>query len=82
MTFLGSIGNRPADPPTGAPLRAIMSAIEAGATTRLAIAGATGLRQDVVDAGVEHLLRMGLAHGLDAGCTSGSCTSCSISCRH
>ena len=42
-----------------APLRQVLDSVEAGATTRAAIAERTGLDPDVVDGAVDHLLRLG-----------------------
>ncbi|MDQ5973640.1 MAG: hypothetical protein QG661_849 [Actinomycetota bacterium] len=60
------------------PLSATLSAIEQGATTRGAIAQRTGLDPDVVDAAVEHLLRIGKATSpsLKTACPSGGCSGC------
>jgi len=60
------------------PLRAVLAAFEDGAGSKADIARATGLRADVVDAAVEHLVRLGRlrAEHLGSGCPSGGCGSC------
>ena len=60
------------------PLRAVLDAFEAGAPSRSAVARTTGLRPDVVDAAIAHLLRMGRldAKELSTGCPTGGCGSC------
>lgn len=62
------------------PLRAVLGAFEAGAGSRADIARVTGLRSDVVDAAVEHLVRLGKvrAEELSTGCPSGGCGSCGL----
>lgn len=63
------------------PVTAVMAALDAGATTRQAVAGVTGLRLDVVDAAVDFLLRTGRARGLDTACGAGGCAGCPTTCR-
>lgn len=60
------------------PLRAVLGAFDAGATSLSDVARRTGLDRDVVDASVEHLVRMGrLSAGtLSTGCPDGGCGSC------
>ena len=60
------------------PLSSVLAAFEAGAPSRAAVARSTGLRADVVDAAIEHLLRMGRldAKELSTGCPTGGCGSC------
>ena len=60
------------------PLTAVLSAVEGGATTRPAIAARTGLDPDVVDAAVEHLLRVGriATPTLRTSCPDGGCHGC------
>jgi hypothetical protein len=63
---------------SASPLRAVLGALEDGARSRTAVCTATGLRRDVVDAAIEHLLRMGRldARELTVGCPDGGCGSC------
>jgi hypothetical protein len=60
------------------PLRSVLAAFEDGARSRSEVCTATGLRRDVVDAAVEHLLRLGRldARELTTGCPTGGCGSC------
>lgn len=60
------------------PLRAVLSAFEDGATTLADVSTRTGLPRDVVDAGVEHLVRLGRlsSERITAGCPDGACGSC------
>lgn len=60
------------------PLRSVLGAFEDGARSRTEVCGRTGLRRDVVDAAIEHLLRIGRldARELASGCPSGGCGSC------
>jgi hypothetical protein len=60
------------------PLRAVLDAFEHGAATRADIARSTGLRDDVVDAALEHLIRLGRisAQEMATGCPGGGCGSC------
>ncbi|RBY82058.1 hypothetical protein DQ238_05480 [Geodermatophilus sp. TF02-6] len=60
------------------PLRSVLTAFESGARSRTEVCARTGLRRDVVDAAVEHLLRMGRldARELTVGCPDGGCGSC------
>lgn len=61
-----------------APLSAVLATIEEGVTTRSAIADRTGLDPDVVDAAVDHLLRMGrvTSPSLKTSCPTGGCHGC------
>jgi hypothetical protein len=63
---------------SSSPLRSVLSALEDGASSRTAVSDRTGLRRDVVDAAIEHLLRMGRldARELTTGCPDGGCGSC------
>lgn len=60
------------------PLRAVLAALADGAPSRHALAESTGLPRDVVDAALEHLVRMGRveARELAVGCPDGGCGSC------
>ena len=60
------------------PLRAVLASFEAGAHSRAEVGRRTGLGADVVDAAVEHLVRIGrlTAAELSTGCPSGGCGSC------
>lgn len=59
-------------------LSATASAIDRGATTRAEIARRTSLAADVVDAAVDHLLRIGRVAtlSLKTSCPSGGCQGC------
>jgi hypothetical protein len=63
---------------TGTPLRSVLTALADGAVSRVEVCDRTGLRRDVVDAAIEHLLRMGRldARELAVGCPDGGCGSC------
>ncbi len=63
---------------SGSPLRAVLDAFSGGAPTLDDVARMTGLPRDVVDAAVEHLVRVGRlsAATLTVGCPSGGCGSC------
>jgi hypothetical protein len=60
------------------PLRAVLSALEDGAPSLQDVCVRTRLDREVVDAAVEHLIRMGRvsAHQLAIGCPGGGCGSC------
>jgi hypothetical protein len=60
------------------PLRSVLEAFSGGAGSRVEIAARTGLRPDVVDAAIEHLVRIGRmeAKELSTGCPAGGCGSC------
>jgi hypothetical protein len=63
---------------SGSPLRSVLTAFETGARSRTEVCDRTGLRRDVVDAAIEHLLRMGRldARELTVGCPDGGCGGC------
>lgn len=63
---------------TATPLRAVLDAFVAGARSRHEVCERTGLTRDLVDAAVEHLIRMGRleARELAVGCPDGGCGSC------
>ena len=63
---------------TSSPLRAVLDAFSGRASTLDDVATMTGLPRDVVDAAVEHLVRVGRlsASTLTMGCPSGGCGSC------
>ncbi|WP_052462602.1 FeoC-like transcriptional regulator [Nigerium massiliense] len=60
------------------PLHQVLDAFEAGVSSKAEIAQRTGLSADVVDASVDHLVRMGRieARELAMGCPGGGCSSC------
>jgi len=60
------------------PLRQVLDAVEAGATTRGVVADRTGLDPDVVDGAVDHLLRLGriATPTLRTACPDGGCAGC------
>ena len=63
---------------SASPLRSVLTAFETGARSRTEVCDHTGLRRDVVDAAIEHLLRMGRldARELTVGCPDGGCGGC------
>ena len=63
---------------SGTPLRSVLTAFEDGALSRSEVCDRTGLRRDVVDAAIEHLLRLGRldARELAIGCPDGGCGTC------
>lgn len=60
------------------PLTQILAAFQAGATSLAEVAARTGLADDLVRAGVDHLVRTGRleAKELAQGCPGGGCGSC------
>ena len=60
------------------PLSSVLAAFEAGASSLADIAARTGLTADVVQASVDHLLRLGRlrASELAVGCPASGCGSC------
>jgi hypothetical protein len=60
------------------PLRSVLDAFRSGARSRADLGRVTGLRPDVVDAAVDHLVRIGRleARQLATGCPGGGCGSC------
>lgn len=63
---------------SSSPLRSVLTAFEDGARSRTDVCTSTGLRRDVVDAAIEHLLRTGRldAEALTVGCPGGGGGSC------
>ena len=61
-----------------APLRSVLTAFTDGARSRADVSRLTGLRPDVVDAAVDHLVRLGRleATELSTGCPGGGCGGC------
>ncbi|WAL67988.1 FeoC-like transcriptional regulator [Amycolatopsis cynarae] len=74
-----------ARPPAGpaGPLRAVLTAMEGGAPSVEAVVRVTDLSRDVVEAALDHLVRMGRvsAAELASGCTSGGCGACPLSAK-
>lgn len=64
--------------PATTPLRSVLAAFTAGATSRDALCRITGLPRDVVDAAIDHLVRTGRieASTLSTGCADGGCGGC------
>jgi len=64
-----------------APLSAVLSAFRGGAHTLADVQRTSGLRADVVEAAVEHLVRLGRLdrEQVGAGCTTGGCGGCGAS---
>ena len=72
---------REAGVPAG-PLTAILAAVEHGARTVPELAGQTGLSPEIVEAGIDHLVR---AHRVRAAsslafCPAVGCASCAFAC--
>lgn len=65
-------------PAAGGPLQSVLAAFTDGARSKGDLARMTGLRPDVVDAAVAHLVRMGrlAATELTTGCPTGGCGTC------
>jgi hypothetical protein len=63
---------------SGGPLRAVLTALEEGAPSLHEVCLRTQLDRDVVEAAVDHLVRMGRisAKELAIGCPGGGCGSC------
>lgn len=63
---------------SGGPLRAVLTALQDGAPSLQDVSARTGLDRDVVQAAVDHLVRMGRvsASELAMGCPGGGCGSC------
>jgi hypothetical protein len=63
---------------TSGPLRAVLAAFENGSASLNEVAERTSLPRDVVDAAIDHLVRMGRlsAKQLASGCPTGGCGSC------
>jgi hypothetical protein len=60
------------------PLRAVLDAFASGATTRADVCRITGVPRDVVDAAIDHLVRVGRVSGkpLSIGCSDRACGGC------
>ena len=60
------------------PLRTVLDAVTAGARSRAELRASTGLRPDLLDAALEHLVRMGRLEStaLGTGCPTDGCGSC------
>ncbi|MGN6245719.1 MAG: FeoC-like transcriptional regulator [Motilibacteraceae bacterium] len=60
------------------PLRAVLDAFDAGAASLAEVSRRTGLDRDVVDAAVDHLVRLGRlsAQQLAVGCPPSGCGGC------
>ncbi len=69
--------DRPGDRMTS-PLRSVLASLAAGAHSRAEVSRRTGLSADVVDAAVDHLVRLGRLETseLSSGCPTGGCGSC------
>jgi hypothetical protein len=65
---------------TEGPLVAVLNAFSQGASTRAAAGRISGLSDDVVDAAVDHLLRIGRLSELPlaSGCPAAGCGGCPI----
>lgn len=68
----------PSEGATAGPLRVVLDALGHGGHTRADLAHATGLSRDVVDAALEHLVRIGRVRAEDLGgaCPSAGCGGC------
>lgn len=62
------------------PLRAVLDAMEGGASSVADISARTALPRDVVTGAIDHLVRLGrlAVERLPAGCPTGGCGSCAI----
>jgi hypothetical protein len=60
------------------PLRAVLTAFDEGASSLDDVSRRTGLPRELVDAAVDHLVRMGRIQSkeLTIGCPDGGCGSC------
>ena len=65
------------------PMTSVLDALQQGARSIPEIARQTGLRRDLVDAVVEHLVNTGRlkAEPLMSGCPDGVCSGCVLSSR-
>lgn len=65
-------------PATVGPLRQVLAALDGGVHSLAEVSERTGLSRDVVDAAVEHLVRLGRleARALAIGCPDAGCGSC------
>lgn len=65
------------------PLHAILAAFDEGATSVADLVSRTGLDEEAVRAGIDHLVRLGRldARTLSAGCPDGGCGSCASGTR-
>lgn len=65
-------------PAATSPLRAVLEALRGGAGSLSEVTRECGLDRDVVEAAVEHLVRVGAvsARELALGCPGGGCSSC------
>lgn len=63
---------------TRPPLQSVLDAFDTGVRSRADLVRATGLSPDVLDAAVDHLVRVGRleARVLSSGCPTGGCGSC------
>jgi hypothetical protein len=66
---------------TSTPLRAVLDELTAGAPTLDEVARRTGLGRDVVEAAVDHLVRLGRVSSstLSTGCADVGCGGCGAS---
>lgn len=80
MTTSAHPPSSPADPHRS-PLAAVLAAFQGGAASVAEVRLRTGLDHDVVDAAVEHLVRMGRLErsAVDLGCVGDGCDSCPAS---
>ena len=64
--------------PTLGPVSRVLAALEEGAPSLAEVSARTGLRRDVVDAAVDHLVRLGRleTRTLAIGCPGSGCGSC------
>lgn len=65
-------------PAVTSPLAAIIEGVAGGAGSLEEVAARTGLPRSVVDAGADHLVRLGYlnAESIEAGCPTGGCRAC------
>ena len=68
---------------SASPLRAVLSAVSAGATTREELRRKVSYPDDVIDAALDHLIRTGrvATQPLTMGCVSTSCGGCPVAAK-
>lgn len=64
------------------PLRAVLAAVDSGASTVIEVSRQTGLDRDLVAAAIAHLIRIGRVSTtqLVTGCPATGCGGCALAC--
>lgn len=77
----GQQASRPPADPHRSPLAAVLAAFQGGAASVAEVRLRTGLDGEVVDAAVEHLIRIGRLErsAVDLGCAGDGCDNCPAS---